>query len=398
MTVGLRAIGPTLRATTRHKAMFTVVVLQLASSFTIIAALLVTGSWYRIVGHADIGYDVTELVGVTVRAPSSVESPAEASGDSAGAARRLAALPGVMGAAPLSPPLRAEEGSPTIHSLEGRDMGGWTVYTSPALIDVLGLRFVEGGADARPAADGIEPIVVTRYVRDALLPGGGSLLGRIIQSYDAPPGRVVGVVESIRLREPFYPQPSATVFRLAPPPPPDDASVLLRARPGERAAVAAAVRAAMGPDRQDRLVSIVSYGVVTPRIRGVTDGLVQVFGIVGVTIAIVALVGALAVSAFVVSARRRDVGIRRALGARRRDILGYFLVESAMFAALGTGLGLGVTIFLLRGMRKVLVGLPLDWRHLSAAAALLCCNAIGAALLPARRAARIPPSLASRGG
>ncbi len=99
---------------------------------------------------------------------------------------------------------------------------------------------------------------------------------------------------------------------------------------------------------------------------------------------------------FQVNARRKQIGTRRALGARRRDILGYFLVENAMLAAGGSVLGLALAYigsgWLVRTFQ--LPALPPGY---------VLATALGIALLgqlavlwPARRAAAIEPAIATR--
>jgi putative ABC transport system permease protein len=75
----------------------------------------------------------------------------------------------------------------------------------------------------------------------------------------------------------------------------------------------------------------------------------------------------------------------------------YFLVENALAVAAGTVLGIIATLVLYLMMKRLFHGLVLDWRHLAITAVLLWVDATLAALVPARRAADIPPHVASRG-
>jgi putative ABC transport system permease protein len=209
---------------------------------------------------------------------------------------------------------------------------------------------------------------------------------------------VAGVVEDVILREAFWPDASAIAFRLGAPPVAGDACYVVRAQAGRGPAVAAALGAALGPAAPDRLVAVTSYAAATPHLQRVVQGLLGLFASVALTVAAIALCGALAVSSFVVAERRRQVGTRRALGATRADVLRHFLVESAITAALGVGLGLLLSLGLLLAMKRVLPGLAVSGAELGGAACALWLAATLAAALPARGAARVPPSLASRGG
>src|SRR2546427_8646075 len=102
-----------------------------------------------------------------------------------------------------------------------------------------------------------------------------------------------------------------------------------------------------------------------------------------------------------VSERTREIGVRKALGATHRDILLQFLLEGLVLAALSGGAGL----LLGWGISQGLQGLPfpdgfapptVTWRVGLVAFAVLTLVALGAALLPARRAALLPPVAAIR--
>jgi putative ABC transport system permease protein len=118
----------------------------------------------------------------------------------------------------------------------------------------------------------------------------------------------------------------------------------------------------------------------------------------GATIAVTALLGVLAVSSFLVTQRARQLAVRRALGAGSGDIIRHILVETWLATALGTALGLAATLALCTLMRQAFPGLVADGRLLALTALVLWIDCTAAALVPARRAARIPPSVASRAG
>lgn len=98
-----------------------------------------------------------------------------------------------------------------------------------------------------------------------------------------------------------------------------------------------------------------------------------------------------------VAERTREIGIRKALGAKRRDIMRQFLVESASLSVLGAAIGIGLGV----GMAKIVAALsPLPARVApwSIPAAVLLGAGVGivAGLYPASRAARLDPITALR--
>jgi len=101
--------------------------------------------------------------------------------------------------------------------------------------------------------------------------------------------------------------------------------------------------------------------------------------------------------AFSVSRRTREIAVRMALGARVRDALGLLLKESAVLVGMGVVVGAAAALALGRLIGSLLYGVePFDPISPVAVAVVLPAVALTAALVPARRAARIDPSRALR--
>ena len=122
-----------------------------------------------------------------------------------------------------------------------------------------------------------------------------------------------------------------------------------------------------------------------------------VFGGLGVLALLMATVGLYAVVAYMVSLRCREIGIRMALGARRRDVVCMVLGHSLRLTVYGTLTGLLPAAPLTFAMRAVIVGVHLaDPRAMCGTVALFVATAVAAAGLPARRAASVDPVRAIR--
>jgi putative ABC transport system permease protein len=94
-----------------------------------------------------------------------------------------------------------------------------------------------------------------------------------------------------------------------------------------------------------------------------------------------------------VTDRRREFGVRLALGATRSDVSRLVLRTGAALAGTGAALGLGGAVALVRGMESLLYGVPgFDPVSFAAAGALLFAVALTASYLPARRAALTDPA------
>jgi len=124
--------------------------------------------------------------------------------------------------------------------------------------------------------------------------------------------------------------------------------------------------------------------------------MVILMGIICVVLLAITAAGIVGLTSFWVGQRRKQIGVRRALGARRRDILAYFLTENFLISASGTVLGIvlgfafnlwTVTHFAMDRMSLVYVGMGV---------LLLMLLGQAATLAPALRASRVSPVEATR--
>ena len=112
---------------------------------------------------------------------------------------------------------------------------------------------------------------------------------------------------------------------------------------------------------------------------------------------LLAVIGVYAVSAFSVTVRTREIGIRAALGASRRDVIGLVLRNSASPVLGGLAAGTAVAIVLAPALSGMLFGVtPHDGISLAISLTALAGAALLANIVPARRAARIDPIVALR--
>ena len=122
--------------------------------------------------------------------------------------------------------------------------------------------------------------------------------------------------------------------------------------------------------------------------------LLSIFGSVAALLAAVGLYGVLA---FIVSQRRREIGVRIALGATGRDVITDVLGHGLRLAGLGMAIGLALALAVTRLMSALLFGTsPTDVATFAGAATLLSVIAVTASLIPALRASRVDPLVALR--
>ena len=115
------------------------------------------------------------------------------------------------------------------------------------------------------------------------------------------------------------------------------------------------------------------------------------------TALVMAAVGIYGVLAYAVSRRTQEIGIRMALGAQTRDVLRLIGREGFVLVLMGIGIGLAGALALTRLMSSLLFGVsPTDATTFAAVPAVLVAVALLACYLPARRAARVDPTVALR--
>ncbi|HEY1990818.1 MAG TPA: FtsX-like permease family protein [Gammaproteobacteria bacterium] len=274
----------------------------------------------------------------------------------------------------------------------------------PGEIRVLGLRLVEGRdflpdeyVDDRPYSQANPTaVILTRILAERMFPGQDAL-GHDVYFGDGKPLRVVGVVDKLvrpRLRSPDE----------------DYLSLLLPTNPGSYWASYALRSAPTDQDRVLRAATAALMKLDPDRVLGEThtfaeirhdyfQGDVTMIGLLVASLCGLLFVTALGIgglAGFWVQQRARQIGIRRAIGASRGDILRHFQIENFLIVGAGVVLGLALAIGLnLMLMRYYgLARLPLG--YLPAGAAALWLLGQLAVLSPASHASRIPPASAAR--
>jgi ABC-type antimicrobial peptide transport system permease subunit len=180
--------------------------------------------------------------------------------------------------------------------------------------------------------------------------------------------------------------------------------------------VSVAVRVVPGFDAPTRLrheIDAIDPRLTASQLTRMADDLAQtqylmrfatlIYGGMGVFGLVLASVGLAAVTADAVARRRREIGIRMALGARRGDVLWLVLRESGAIVAAGTAVGLVAALLMTRALASVVETLAESTRTsmtdpllLLGGPALLAGLALAACYLPARHSTRIDPATALR--
>jgi putative ABC transport system permease protein len=121
------------------------------------------------------------------------------------------------------------------------------------------------------------------------------------------------------------------------------------------------------------------------------------FGAFGLVALLLAVVGVYGVKAYAVACRTREIGIRMALGAHRRDVFALIMRQGALQTALAVAVGLVISLAAGRVLAQILYQVsPTDPFALVTASTLLAAAALLACFLPARRATMVNPITALR--
>ncbi len=286
-------------------------------------------------------------------------------------------------------------------------------YNTPdSLVRTLGLKVVEGrdlvdsdvsvidtaaaGGDATADA-----LLVTRALADKLFPGATSVVGRTIYmgtGEGANPAHIVGVIDVLQAFD-AKTGPEGYMSMVSPARLTNtfDSSYAVRSEPGQRDRV---MREAESALRRTSTMPVVlkSRTVEQDRTRRyqADRALAWMLVTVSVLLLLTTASGIVGMASLWVNQRRKQIGVRRALGARRADILRYFLIENFMITSLGVlaGVLLALALNQLLVARLGMERLPLG--YLLAGAGLFWTLGAGAAYGPAWRAASISPAIATR--
>lgn len=279
----------------------------------------------------------------------------------------------------------------------------------PGYFETMGIQLVQGRTfDARDVPAAPPVVIVDEQFAKKYFPGGDAVGRRLkwgsAESSD-PWYTVVGVVRSVKaksLDEQSAPQTYFAAPQQAAQPPLVDFALrrmhyVVRTT-GDPLAMASTVRRVVQTVDPELPVTHVATGesLVAQSLtsRRFDMLLLSAFAALALVLAAVGLYGLIAYS---VVQRQREIGIRMAIGATPRGVVGLVLREGAWTAGIGALLGITGAVALTRVMRSLLFGVgALDAEAFVAAIALLMAVALLACWLPARRAARVDPVEALR--
>jgi putative ABC transport system permease protein len=394
----------------RLRGAFVVVQVALALTLVISAGLLIR-SFSRLV-HLDPGFRSDRVVTFQISLPMAKYQEQQQVADYfAELLRRIEALPGVVSAGlTWSPPLGGLRASNEI-DVEGHPATAGEKYeaaiqpASARYFQTLGIPLVQGRYFTEQDDDKAAPVVIVNETLARRFWPDENPLGRRV-TVEAAYGptiavkgdkrEVVGVVADFKGAglareadaEMYFPYPQV-IWRMM--------SIVVRTQ-GDPLGLANSLRQEVREMDGNVAVfqlrtmdQVVSQSVAQPRFNMT---LLAIFAAVSLVLATIGVYGIVSYS---VSLRSREIGIRMALGARRRDVLLPVLRQGALLTLVGLLAGTLGALALTRSLSALLFGVePTDpWTFVSLAAFFFLV-AVLASYIPARRATRVNPLVALR--
>lgn len=245
-------------------------------------------------------------------------------------------------------------------------------------------------------ADFVPQLIVTQAVADQLFPHENAL-GKTVYTTLGNPATIIGIVDNM-IGSGWSGYEALDHVAIMPQLPRlYGFNYLVRTEPGRRDAIMRAAEEHLSTSNPDRVIKWVRSVEYYKKLMYRDDRNMQVF-LITVTVLLLAIasLGIFGLATFNVSARTKQIGTRRAIGARRLDIVRYFMVENALITTTGVAVGCALAIAIGYWL-SLQYQLPrLDLYYL--VGGVLALWGIGqlAAWQPARRASAISPSVATR--
>ena len=381
---------------------------QIGTSFVLLAGAIGFALSFRNFTSVDLGFRPAGLF--SVEFDRTRQPPAEDVSPAVRMERELlpavVSLPGVRSASlSASAPLERGLNFPVtlVQGDQERSLSIELRAVSSDYMETLPLPAVWGRAFDATDTDGAEPVaVLNRALADLVAEAGrdatlriGYFRGEQVVCPECPPRRVVGVVEDVKEVSPDtdvrptayvptlqvgdrfsrYGLPRLLVRTDGPPPSLD--------------AIEAAARP-LGFVREARVRPVPELLAATLAVDRFNASLTAAFAVVAVAITAVGLYGFLA---YMVGLRRREAGVRLALGATRGGVARELTASGLVSVVIGLVLGLGLTVVVSRFVTfQLFETTALDARVLAGTCVMLLLVAAVASIVPARRATRIDPA------
>jgi putative ABC transport system permease protein len=388
-----------------------IVASQVALSLIIVVAATLFVRSFRNLLTLDLGFDRTNVLLIETSIPHP-EIPQDARAVlNRQILDRLSSLPGVVSASesivtPISgyqwgEDFQRESGGPS-----GDDANAAMNFVSPSYFATLRSPLIAGRDFDQHDVAGAQPVVIINDVMARRFFPRSSAVGQYLVTYDfmhnrekekAPPLRIIGVLKDAKYRSLREAARSTVYFPIAQSEAltdPPTFEIRTRSTPMSLARPAEAVITQLNKNISLDFVSLETQVDDSLRQDQLLATLSGFFGGLALLLAMIGLYGVLA---YMVTQRRKEIGIRLALGAQRSSILRLVLREIAVLLLIGVAAGALISLWATRLMQTMLFHLRADdAATILLSVAVLVIVALAACYIPAHRATKVDPMIALR--
>lgn len=407
-------LGPILRALKQNKTGPALICLQTALTLAVVvnAMHLINTRLEKM--DRPLGIDVDNILNVSSIPITPVDDPE-------GYVRRdlqaIRAIPGVAAASPVltflqSGSARAEGYRAQPEQRDDLDRLVNVNYADEQGLEAFGIELVKGryfradeiiylGPDERA----MPTVAVITETLGRVLFGDEEPLGKeIYYSEQNRSMRVIGIIEDVAVAwiasDSEFARDSTYNFMLQPFVESRRGrghNYVVRTEPGLALQLIPQIEKTLLDLHHDRLMSpIRTQGEIIERSYGTDRAITQILSTVALLMILVTGFGIVGLASFTVNQRKRQIGTRRALGARRGDILRHFLTENLMLTTFGVAVGAVLTYGLHLFLFDLLPVPRMPFTFLVSGIGLLYLLGLLAVCGPAHRASMIPPGIATR--
>jgi predicted permease len=404
LRAGARGAGGSAHRTRLRSSL---VVAEIAMSVVLLVGAFLLVRSYRNLAGTSLGFDEQGILSARITLPSAqYTSRAQAATFYQRLFEQLRPLPGVTLVAsaqgiPFSGwNLQAEarvEGTPK--PKPGEELIAHYQYVTPDFFKAIGVGLLRGRWFTDADRDSLNPVVLVneQMVKQGF--AGGDPIGKRVRvgGDNDPFATVVGVVRGYRHYRLPQPMGPAVYYPYAVTPYRQQTVVIRTTRADPHTLIPELRRAVRALDPRLALYQVQTFdeAVATSLSRQRLQG--NVLSIFAVLALVLACTGLYGVISYAVAERTRELGVRMALGATRRDLLWLVFAESGKLVVGGIAIGLATAFFATRLLETLLYGVqPNDALTFAVVPLVLAAIALVAALIPARRATRVDPIIAMR--
>ncbi|HYM78010.1 MAG TPA: ABC transporter permease [Candidatus Dormibacteraeota bacterium] len=409
---GLREGGRSLSASReRHRARNSLVVVQVSLALVLMIASGLMIRSFRAMTHVEPGFsDPAEVQTFRVMIPDAqIPDPERVIHTEEAVLRNLAAVPGVTVAGiSTSIPMDDSGYIDPIYAKDRSDSEGGVPplrqfkFVSPGYFKTVGTPLIVGRDLTWPDAyDKRSVAIVSENLAREYWHDPSNALGKQIRNGTTDDWReIVGVVGDVRHNGVDQKAPSIVYWPLLlvhfdgnPVEVRREIAFALRSkRAGSQSLMSDVRRAVWSVDANLPLAEIHTLDYYYRKSMARTSFTLVMLALAGSMALLLGIVGLYGVVAYSVSQRRREVGVRMALGARRGELVGMFVRHALGLTVVGVTLGLGAALAVMRLMSSLLFGVkPVDLVTYGVVTVVLIATAALSSYLPARRAATVNP-------